>query len=272
MTPAGLSLLTSIYFGAFAGGLVFAWLCEDAAPLRPFASANERRRHALRNFGVLFAVVLVADLLVGTWMFRFGEHLLDAPHGLAAQLALPLAAQIVIAFVAIDLYEYGFHRLAHAWRPLWLLHSVHHSDPRVDVTTAMRHHPLETSVAFAGRVGVYLALGLPLWIEVVRVVVVNTVLFAQHANVAFPRAIEAMRAIVVTPALHRQHHSPAPPLVDRNFGQIFSLWDRVFGTYAEPQGDAPPEYGLRKLAGERYQTVAGILLTPLRARSVPGPL
>lgn len=272
MTPGGLSLLTSIYFGLFAGGIVFAWLCEDGAPLRPFVNAAARRRHALRNLGVLLAVFLVADLFVGTWLLRFGEHLLDAPRGLVAPLALPVAAQVVIAFVAIDLYEYGFHRLAHAWRPLWLLHSVHHSDPRVDVTTAVRSHPLETSVSLVVRMGIYLAIGLPLWIEIVRVVIVNTMLFAQHANVAFPRAIEAMRGILVTPALHRQHHSPTAPLVDRNFGQIFSLWDRLFGTYAAPQGDAPPEYGLRKLDGDRYQTVAGILLTPLRARSVPGPL
>ena len=117
-----------------------------------------------------------------------------------------------------------------------------------------------------------LALGLPLWIELVRVIVVNSAFLAQHANVAFPRAIEALRVVFVTPAVHRQHHSPVPPLIDRNFGQMFSFWDRLFRTYAEPASPAPPEYGLRKLADERWQTVAGILLTPLRARSIPGPL
>ncbi|MEO8976917.1 MAG: sterol desaturase family protein [Casimicrobiaceae bacterium] len=264
--------MTSVYLGLFAGGLAFAWLCEDGAPLRPFANAAERRRHALRNFGVLLAVFLIADMLVGTWLVRFGEHLMDAPGGLVARWALPVAAQVVIAFVVIDLYEYGFHRLSHAWRPLWLLHSVHHSDLRVDVTTAVRNHPVETSIVFVGRIGVYLVLGLPLWIEVARVIVVNAVLFAQHANVAFPRAIEALRVFLVTPAVHRQHHSPTRPLIDRNFGQIFSLWDRAFGSYAEPQSDAPPEYGLARLAGEPYQTVIGILLTPLRARALPAPL
>ena len=105
-----------------------------------------------------------------------------------------------------------------------------------------------------------------------RVIAVNAMFLAQHANVAFPRAIEALRFALVTPAVHRQHHSPVPPLIDRNFGQMFSFWDRLFRTYAEPATPAPPEYGLRKLAGERWQTVAGILLTPLRARSIPGPL
>jgi sterol desaturase/sphingolipid hydroxylase (fatty acid hydroxylase superfamily) len=272
MTPGALSFLTSLYFGLFAGGIVFAWLCEDGAPLRPFANARARRRHALRNFGVLLAVFLFADLLVGTWLLGTGRHLLDAPSGIAARLALPLVAQVLLAIVVIDLYEYGFHRLAHAWRPLWLLHAVHHSDPHVDVTTAMRHHPLETAIVFTGRLGVYVGLGLPLWIEVVRVIVVNSALLAQHANVAFPRALEALRVVVVTPALHRQHHSPVLPSIDRNFGQIFSIWDRLFGSYAAAHDDAPPEYGLRKLAAERYQTLAGVLLTPLRARGLATPL
>jgi sterol desaturase/sphingolipid hydroxylase (fatty acid hydroxylase superfamily) len=272
MTPAGISLLTSIYFGMFAGGLAFFWLWEDGAPLRPFASEQVRRRHALRNLGVLAAVIVFADLAVGTWWLRIGEHLLDPPNGLLTPLALPIAAQIVVAFLAVDFYEYAMHRLFHRWRPLWLLHAVHHSDPHVDMTTGARHHPIETAIALVGRVALYLALGLPLWIEVVRIVFVNTLFLLQHANVRCPRWIEVSRVVFVTPAVHRQHHSPDAPLIDRNFGQIFSFWDRLFRTYAEPHDDAPAAYGLRKLGDERWQTLAGILLTPFRARAVPGPL
>jgi sterol desaturase/sphingolipid hydroxylase (fatty acid hydroxylase superfamily) len=72
--------------------------------------------------------------------------------------------------------------------------------------------------------------------------------------------------------VHRQHHSPDAPLIDRNYGQVLSLWDRLFGSYAEPSGDLPPAYGLRTLDAPQWQTVAGVLLTPFRARSVPGPL
>ncbi|CAG0990936.1 hypothetical protein BURK1_02260 [Burkholderiales bacterium] len=272
MTAEGVSLLTSIYLGLFVGGLAFFWLWEDGAPLRPFPDARARRRHALRNLGVLAAVILFADLLVGSWLLRAGERVLETPPGLLTPLALPIAAQVAIAFVLIDAIEYGLHRLAHAWRPLWLIHTVHHSDPHVDATTGVRNHPLETTVAIVVRVGLYLALGLPLWIELVRVIVVNTLFLWQHSNVVSPRWLEALRLVFVTPAVHRQHHSPVPPLIDRNFGQMFSLWDRIFGTYAEPQSEAPPEYGLRKLAGEHWQSLPGLLLTPLRARLVPDPL
>ena len=164
---------------------------------------------------------------------------------LAARLALPLAVQVLVALVLIDLYEYTFHRLAHAWRPLWLLHAVHHSDPHVDVTTAMRHHPLETAIAFGGRMVIYVGLGLPLWIEVVRVIVVNTALLAQHANVGFPTRDrgDARRAG------HARAASPAPQsraAADRpQFRPGVLDMDRLFGTYVPPRGDAPPEYGLQ---------------------------
>jgi sterol desaturase/sphingolipid hydroxylase (fatty acid hydroxylase superfamily) len=272
MTQAGISLLTSLYLGLFVGGLAFFWLWEDGAPLKPFADERARRGHAFVNLGVLAAVILFADLFVGTYLLRIGAHLLDAPAGLLTPLGLPVATQIVVAFLAVDLYEYGLHRLAHRWRPLWLLHAVHHSDPHVDMTTAARHHPLETAIALVPRVALYPVLGLPLWIEVVRIVIVNVLFLLQHANVSAPRAIEALRVVFVTPAVHRQHHSPDAPLIDRNFGQIFSFWDRAFGTYAEPEADLPAEYGLRKLRESRWQTLAGVLLTPLRARAVPGPL
>jgi sterol desaturase/sphingolipid hydroxylase (fatty acid hydroxylase superfamily) len=162
--------------------------------------------------------------------------------------------------------------VAHSWRPLWLLHSVHHSDPHVDLTTSARHHPFETAIGLAVRVGLYLALGLPLWIEVIRAILVNTASLWQHANVRAPRWLEALRAVVVTPAVHRQHHSPDAPLIDRNFGQALTMWDRMFGTYAEPVEDLPPAYGLRKLDAPKWQTIGGVLLTPVRARSVLGPL
>jgi sterol desaturase/sphingolipid hydroxylase (fatty acid hydroxylase superfamily) len=272
MTPEHVSIATSIYLGLAVGGLLFAWAWEDGAPLRRWADAAARRRHIARNLALLATVIVFSDYLVAQQVLRIPERLFDPPAGLLTPLQLPGAALVVIAFVVVDFYEYAFHRLLHAWRPLWLLHAVHHADPHVDFSTSARHHPVETAVVIAGRLGIYLALGLPLWIEVPRVILTNTVLLLQHTNTAFPRWIEALRPLFVTPAVHKVHHGSDPHLTDRNYGQIFSVWDRMLGTYAEPVGDAPPSYGLRKLAGDRWQTLAGMLGTPLTARRLPGPL
>jgi sterol desaturase/sphingolipid hydroxylase (fatty acid hydroxylase superfamily) len=272
VTPAGISLLTSIYLGLFVGGILFFWFWEDGAPLKPFVDARERRRHVLVNAAVLVAVILFADMLVGTWILRIGERLLEAPDGLLTPLGLPVWALAILGLVLMDGVEYGVHRFAHAWRPFWLVHSAHHSDPHVDFTTGARHHPLDTTVSLVIRLGLYLLLGLPVWIEVIRAILVNVMALWQHANVRAPAALEALRPVLVTPAVHRVHHVPDAPLVDRNFGQILSIWDRLFGTYHAPAGDLPPEYGLRKLHGPAWQTASGVLLTPFRARSIPGPL
>lgn len=272
MTESAIPVLRGIFLGLLVGSLIFAWLWEDGAPLRAFASPAERRRHWLRNFGMLVAVVLVADLLVGTWWLRVGDRLLDPPAGLLSPLSLSLPVQVVLAFLFVDLYEYAFHRLAHRWRPLWLVHAVHHSDPNVDSSTSFRHHPVESAIVITGRVLLYVLLGLPLWIEIVRATVANFVFVMQHANIDFPPWVERLRNVIATPAFHRVHHDPDVPCVDRNFGQIFTFWDRIFGTWHTPEGAAPREYGLRRLRDDGWQSLAGMLRTPIAAWKLKGRL
>jgi len=272
MTPEHISFATSLYLGLAVGGFLFAWAWEDGAPLRPWKDAATRRRHIARNLALLAAVILFSDYAIAQQVLQVPERLFDPPDGLLTPLGLPTVALVILAFVLVDFYEYAFHRLLHTWRPLWLLHAVHHADPHVDFSTSARHHPVETAAVITGRLGFYLLLGLPLWIEVPRVILTNTVLLFQHTNTAFPRWIEILRPLFVTPAVHKFHHSADRVLTDRNFGQIFSVWDRMFGTYAEPVGDAPAAYGLRRLAADRWQTLTGMLATPFTARKLPGPL
>lgn len=272
MTPDQVPTAAAVYLGFLVGTFLFSWGYEGGDPVQPWREPRDRRRHLLRNLALLAAVVVFADIIVGQQLLRYPERLFDAPAGLLAPLALPAWTLVAIAFVVIDLYEYAVHRLLHRWRPLWLLHAVHHADPVVDFSTSARHHPVETALMITGRLGLYLALGLPVWIEIPRAIVVNTALTLQHTNARFPRWLEALRPVLVTPAVHRMHHSADGPATDRNFGQLLSVWDRWFGTWIEPTGDGPPAYGLRKLAGDRWQTLAGMLATPLAARRVPGPL
>lgn len=272
MTETAVGALRGIYLGLLAGGLIFAWMWEDGAPLREFATRAERRRHWLRNFGMLVAVVLCADLLVGTWWLKVGERLLEPASGVLSPLALSWPLQILAAFLVVDLYEYALHRLAHRWRPLWLIHAVHHSDPHVDSSTSFRHHPLETAIVITGRILLYVALGLPLWIEIVRATVANLVILFQHANIDFPPWVERMRGVIATPAFHRVHHDPDKPWIDRNFGQVFTFWDRLFRTGHTPEASAPAEYGLRRLRDDRWQSLPGMLTTPFAAWRLQGSL
>jgi sterol desaturase/sphingolipid hydroxylase (fatty acid hydroxylase superfamily) len=258
-----LSLLRITYYGLMAGTFAFLLLWEDGAPL--VQGMPSRRQHVLRNLGLFVCVVAVADGLVGGWLLDIPSRLTLTPPGLLTPL--PLVAQLVVALVVMDLATYATHRLFHAQRWLWLMHSVHHSDAHVDVSTSIRHHPVEVAIDVAVKLTLYLLLGLPLWIEAARTLLINPLSMAQHANIAYPAWCERpLRWLLVTPAMHRVHHLPEPVSTDSNFGQCFSFWDRLFGSYRAPDPKLPPRFGLVNLAGEPFQSIAGMLLTPLRAR------
>ncbi|MEP6998448.1 MAG: sterol desaturase family protein [Betaproteobacteria bacterium] len=260
-----LSVLRIAYYGLMAGSFAFLLLWEDGTPL--VHEVRARRRHVLRNLALFVCVVAVADGLVGAWLLDIPSRLTITPPGLLTPLGLPVVAQLIVAFVVIDLSTYAVHRLFHAQRWLWLMHSVHHSDAQVDVSTSVRHHPVEVAIDVAVKLALYLLLGLPLWIEAARTLLINPLSMAQHANIAYPRWVERpLRWLLVTPAMHRVHHLPDARDTDSNYGQCFSVWDRIFGSYRPPDPVAPPRFGLRSLADDSFQSVGGMLLTPWRAR------
>ena len=191
-----LSLLRIAYYGLMAGTFAFLLLWEDGAPL--VRGMPSRRRHVLRNLALFVCVVAVADGLVGAWLLDIPSRLTITPPGLLTPL--PLIVQLIVAFVVMDLSTYAVHRLFHAQRWLWLMHSVHHSDAQVDVSTSIRHHPVEVAIDVAVKLGLYLLLGLPLWIEAARTLLINPLSMAQHANIAYPAWVERpLRWLLVTP-------------------------------------------------------------------------
>ena len=275
-----LVLLRIAYFGGLIGLFAFLALWESGKPLAdpaPTAASSDpardaaaatakRRRHGLRNVG-LFVVAL---LFVGGLVFSLESPaiaLLSTFPGLLGRFGLPLVALVTIGLIVTDLAEYLYHRLCHRWRWLWLMHSVHHSDPALDVTTSLRFHPLEPALETVARMAVLLLLGVPLWVEVVRAVLLNPVNLFQHANVAYPSWVERrLQWLVVTPAMHRLHHSPVFAETNSNYGPGLSLWDRLFGTFLRPEHERPPSYGLTRLGEDSWQSVTGMLLTPIKAR------
>lgn len=261
-----LSLLRIAYYGLMAGAFAFLLLWEDGAPL--VRSVPMRRRHVLRNLALFVCVVAVADGLVGALLLDIPSRLTITPPGWLTPLPLP--AQLAVAFVVMDLATYALHRLFHAHRWLWLMHSVHHSDAQVDVSTSLRHHPVEVAIDVAVKLVLYLLLGLPLWIEAARTLLINPLSMAQHANIAYPAWLERpLGWLLVTPTMHRVHHLPEEAETNSNFGQCFSVWDRVFGTYRSPDPQRAPRFGLANLTGDSFQSVAGMLATPWRARGMP---
>lgn len=141
-------------------------------------------------------------------------------------------AVLVAGILAIDCFIYVVHRLQHSVFVLWRFHAVHHADPAVDASTALRHHPLEFLINATLAALLYAPLGLPLWVLSCYGVLSLNVGLLQHANVRLPVRLEMIVDLIfVGPALHRAHHSSDPAHYNTNFGVVFSIWDRIFGTY-----------------------------------------
>ena len=265
LTGPALVVVRVGFFGGFLAVLAFLLLWESGRPLA--APPPNRWRHRARNAGLFLATLCVILPLFSGVLPDTPSILPGMPQGLLAPLDLSVCWLFVAGIVVGDLVEYLFHRLCHRWRWLWLIHAVHHSDPDVDVTTGLRFHPLEVAMQVSLKLGAFALLGIPLWVEPARAVLFNPLDFVQHANVSYPAWVERwLPWLIMTPALHRLHHSPLMPECNSNFGPGFSIWDRLFGTFRQPQGERPLRYGLSKLTADSWQTVSGMLLTPLTAR------
>jgi sterol desaturase/sphingolipid hydroxylase (fatty acid hydroxylase superfamily) len=152
----------------------------------------------------------------------------------------------VIAFIAIDFAGYWVHRWSHHINILWNLHVIHHSSEEFNLACALRQSVSMLFNPFAFLLIPAALLGVP-------TIVIATVgplhLFAQfwyhtqHIN-----KMGFLENIIVTPSHHRVHHAINKEYLDKNLGQIFIFWDKLFGTFQKELKEAPPIYGITRPA------------------------
>ena len=152
--------------------------------------------------------------------------------GLLNQVAWPLWVEIVLALLVLDFAIWVQHLITHKVPLFWRLHRMHHADRDMDVTTALRFHPLEILASMALKIGLVYALGPQAVAVVLFEILLNGTALFNHANLALPRWLDSVvRLVLVTPDMHRVHHSTRREEHDSNFGFALSIWDRIFRTY-----------------------------------------
>ncbi len=158
--------------------------------------------------------------------------------GLLNVLAVPAWIAVPAAVVALDFAIWLQHVVSHKVPLFWRLHQVHHADRDLDVSTALRFHPLEIALSMLYKVVWVLALGASPLAVVIFEITLNACAMFNHANVALPAGIDRLlRVVLVTPDMHRVHHSVHRHEHDSNYGFCLSVWDRLLGTYrAQPEG------------------------------------
>jgi len=147
---------------------------------------------------------------------------------------------------------------------------IHHTDTWIDTTSANRHHPGESVIRFVFTTLGVLIVGSPMWL--VFLYQSLSVVFAQftHANISLPPKIDRLlRWIIVSPDMHKVHHHYLLPYTDSNYGNIFSVWDRIFGTYMElPKADIV--YGVdTHMDPKEHNKIKNLLHIPFQKKRNP---
>lgn len=225
-----------------AGGFVLMWTIESAIPL--FSNKTKKLQHTGVNLFFTFTTLVVnfffAVLLVKASDFTTLHH-----FGILYFIKLPLWVHAVLGIALLDLMgAYLIHFLEHKIKWMWKFHIIHHTDRHVNATTALRHHPGESVFRATFTILAILIAGVPIWIVMLYQTLSALLSQFNHANVRLPKWIDRnLQWFLVSPDMHKVHHHYVMPTTDTNYGNIFSFWDRLFGTFVKKNLNEL-EYGL----------------------------
>lgn len=214
------------------------------------ARVQPRGNRWVTNWGIVILDTLTLRLMAFALPLLAVGAAVDAGQngwGLFNRAELSLWITVPITVLIFDLAIWAQHLITHKIPILWRFHRVHHADRDIDVTTAIRFHPVEIALSMLLKIGLVYLLGPPaLGVILFEIVLNGTALFT-HANIHIPlKTEEYLRKLIVTPDMHRVHHSTQRHEHDSNYGFALSVWDRMFGTYrAQPEkGHENMEIGL----------------------------
>ena len=236
------------------------WSLESIVPL--FRYQNSRVRHALPNIA-LTLILVVTNLALSFSSAYLAAFAVRSGVGLFLLFDLSAWTQTVFGIVALDLFAYFAHVLLHKSWLGWQFHRVHHSENEVDVTTTFRQHPGETTWRILWQLTAIVVFGFPLWIVIIYLIVSSINAQMEHANIRLNSNIDRLlRLLIVTPHMHKVHHSRDQRETDSNYSNIFSCWDRLFGTYTAEINFQKLRYGLDGFDGRETQTLRALLKMP----------
>ena len=225
--------ISSLHRGLIlAGGIALFWIVENILPLQLFN--YKKWNHAGINFFFTITTIIVNFALAGglLWIadFSFKNN-----WGILNVLPeMNLFLYTLIGLLLLDLVgAYFAHWIQHRVPVLWRFHLIHHTDTYVDTTTANRHHPGESVIRFLCTILAVFIAGTPMWL--VFLYQSLSVVFSQfnHANIQLPKKLDTLVSyFIVSPDMHKVHHHYVLPYTDTNYGNIFSVWDRLFGTFS----------------------------------------
>ncbi len=233
--------------------LMVSWVLEGSIPL---TKLNYKKwKHAGVNLVFLSTSILI-NLIFGVLTVGIFIWTASNQFGLLYLIDLPIWAELLLTVMLFDfIAQYVAHVMLHKYSWMWRFHMVHHSDMKVDATTGTRHHPGDYMIREVYALFTIVITGAPVAYYIFYRIVTIFFTYFSHANIAIPNVMDrVLNLVFVTPNMHKFHHHFERPWTDSNYGNIFSLWDRMFGTlvYEDPKQVV---YGLDVLEGKDDESV-----------------
>jgi sterol desaturase/sphingolipid hydroxylase (fatty acid hydroxylase superfamily) len=250
-----------------AGGIAFFWLIETLKPL--FLLKYSKWSHA--GINIFFTITtIVVNFMMAFILLWTSQWATQSNIGLLPYLGtINPWIYMIIGLLLLDLISaYLVHYIEHKVKFLWRFHLIHHSDTWVDTTTANRHHPGESILRFVFTALAVLIVGAPMWLVFLYQSLSVVLSQFNHANISLPVTLDRwLSYIIVSPDMHKVHHHYELPHTDSNYGNIFSIWDRIFGTFSTLNKDEIV-YGIdTHMEIEKNNRIGNLLKIPFQKRS-----
>jgi sterol desaturase/sphingolipid hydroxylase (fatty acid hydroxylase superfamily) len=217
-----------------AGGICFFWILEGIIPFKKMM--YQKWKHG--GINIFFTITtIVVNFALAFAMSMSSEWVTAHQFGIFYWVQMPLWLGILVGIMLLDFIgAYLIHFLEHKIKLLWRFHLVHHTDTNVDTTTANRHHPGESVFRAAFTSLAIFISGAPFGVVMLYQSLSALLSQFNHANISLPKWLDrSISWFIVSPNMHKVHHHYVQPYTDTNYGNIFSIWDRFFTTFAKKE-------------------------------------
>lgn len=214
-----------------AGGIATFWIIESVNPFFKF-KYNKLHHAGINIFFTLTTIVI--NFALAFILLQTAEYVTNKNFGILQWLPeMNIWIYTILGLLLLDFFgAYLAHFVEHRVKFLWKFHLIHHTDTFIDTTSGNRHHPGESVIRFIfTTLGVFIV-GSPMWMVFLYQTLSVVATQFTHANICLPKKIDlVMSYFLVSPDMHKIHHHYKLPYTDSNYGNIFSIWDRIFGTF-----------------------------------------
>lgn len=240
--------------------ILILWFLENGFPLIKMRYKKTKLPHAVINFAFTLCHLIIHGLLA-VFLVKVSDWCQSNQFGLVHWLNLPVWGIVLAGLLSMDFFGgWLVHWVEHNSAIFWRIHIVHHADNNVDVSTGLRHHPLEALNRWIFFTAGVFIMGLPIYAVMIGQTFMSIFTMFTHANIRLPKGLDrALTYVFISPNMHKVHHHWKQPYTDSNYGTALSIWDRLFGTYRELD-PSQIRYGLDRYYDNEKDEEFGTLL------------